>query len=249
MRTDCFQYASKTRRPKCLLPYKSSPPELVFGKLPSFRSIPSFHRHLRMRMELNKNEDMEKLQELIADCKPDWPNSYCFSKCLAENVITDTASDLPVAIIRPSIVFSTWKHPISGYLEENFGMIELFLGVGKGFIKVYNADPNSKLNLVPADIVANAHVLAAWSVGTKRCASPLVVNCTATENLHVKHCECRRYTIQMANEFPLPRSFDQKINSMIVPYKYLYYIIAAYYHYLPAIVLDAILRILGKRSR
>ncbi|GBN56049.1 hypothetical protein AVEN_12267-1 [Araneus ventricosus] len=54
MRRDCFQYASKTRRPKCLLPYKTSPPELVFGKLPCFRSIPSLHRHLRMRMELNK---------------------------------------------------------------------------------------------------------------------------------------------------------------------------------------------------
>ncbi|GBM93129.1 hypothetical protein AVEN_56418-1 [Araneus ventricosus] len=54
MRRDCFQYASKTRRPKCLLPYKISPPELVFAKLPSFRSIPSLHRHLRMRMELNK---------------------------------------------------------------------------------------------------------------------------------------------------------------------------------------------------
>ncbi|GBN00685.1 hypothetical protein AVEN_91400-1 [Araneus ventricosus] len=54
MRKDCFQYASKTRRPKCVLPYKISPSELVFGKLPSFRSIPSLHRHLRMRMELNK---------------------------------------------------------------------------------------------------------------------------------------------------------------------------------------------------
>ncbi|GBN90503.1 N-acetylgalactosaminyltransferase 6 [Araneus ventricosus] len=35
----------KRRRPKCLLPYKISPPELVFGKLPSFRSVPSLHRH------------------------------------------------------------------------------------------------------------------------------------------------------------------------------------------------------------
>ncbi|GBO23065.1 hypothetical protein AVEN_169001-1 [Araneus ventricosus] len=45
MRRDCFKYASKTRLPKCLLPYKISPPELVFGKLPSFRSVPSLHRH------------------------------------------------------------------------------------------------------------------------------------------------------------------------------------------------------------
>ncbi|GBN30329.1 hypothetical protein AVEN_121673-1, partial [Araneus ventricosus] len=48
MSRDCFQYASKTRRPKCLLPYKISPPELVFGKLPSF----GVSLLLRMRMEL-----------------------------------------------------------------------------------------------------------------------------------------------------------------------------------------------------
>ncbi|GBM58427.1 Protein NYNRIN [Araneus ventricosus] len=48
--------SSKTRRPKCLLPYKILPPELVFGKLPSFRSVPSLHRHLPLRtpMELIK---------------------------------------------------------------------------------------------------------------------------------------------------------------------------------------------------
>ncbi|GBO16243.1 hypothetical protein AVEN_168175-1 [Araneus ventricosus] len=120
---------------------------------------------------------------------------------------------------------------------------------GKGFIKVGKADPNCKLNLVPADIVANAHVLAAWSLGTRRCASPLIVNCTATENLHVNLCECNRTIIQMANEFPLPRSFDQHTNAIIVQKKYLYCIIAAYYHYLPAIVLDGMLRILGRKPR
>ncbi|GBO44137.1 Fatty acyl-CoA reductase 2 [Araneus ventricosus] len=59
-----------------------------------------------------KNDDDERLQEMHAHCKPDWPNTYTFSKCLAENVIMDTASDLPIAIIRPSIVGSTWKHPM-----------------------------------------------------------------------------------------------------------------------------------------
>ncbi|GBM15772.1 Fatty acyl-CoA reductase wat [Araneus ventricosus] len=203
--------------------------------------------HAGKFLDALKNEDKEKLQELIAHCKPDWPNLYEFSKCLAENVITDTASDLPVAIIRPSIVVSTWKNPIPGYLEENFGITTLSLGIGKGFIKVANGDPNCKLNLVPADIIANAHVLAARSVGTKRCASPLVVNCTATENLHVKLCEYIDTMIQLVHEFPLPKSFEQQTNFIIVPYKYLYFIIAAYYHYLPAIVLDGMLRILRKK--
>ncbi|XP_055944747.1 fatty acyl-CoA reductase 1-like isoform X2 [Argiope bruennichi] len=115
-----------------------------------------------------KNEDYEGLHELYSHCKPEWPNAYTFSKCLAENLIMDTASDLPVAIIRPSIVISTWKHPIPGYVEENSGIAALTIGVGKGFVKVLHADPNCKLNLVPVDIVSNAHVIAAWYTGTKR---------------------------------------------------------------------------------
>ncbi|GBM29705.1 hypothetical protein AVEN_156891-1 [Araneus ventricosus] len=121
--------------------------------------------------------------------------------------------------------------------------------IGKGFIKVFNADPKCKVNLVPADIVANAHVLAAWSLGTKRCASPLVVNCTATEKLHIKVSEYCETITQLVNEFPLPQSFVKHTNMIVVPYKYLYCIIAAYYHYLPAIVLDGMSRILGTKSR
>ncbi|GBM29715.1 Fatty acyl-CoA reductase 1 [Araneus ventricosus] len=84
--------------------------------------------HAGKFLDALKNEDKEKLQELFAHCKPDWPNFYSFSKCLAENLLTDTASDLPVAIIRPSIVFSTWKNPIPGYVEENSGIITVFIG-------------------------------------------------------------------------------------------------------------------------
>ncbi|XP_055944748.1 fatty acyl-CoA reductase 1-like isoform X3 [Argiope bruennichi] len=196
-----------------------------------------------------KNEDYEGLHELYSHCKPEWPNAYTFSKCLAENLIMDTASDLPVAIIRPSIVISTWKHPIPGYVEENSGIAALTIGVGKGFVKVLHADPNCKLNLVPVDIVSNAHVIAAWYTGTKRCSSPLVVNCTATEELDVKLSTFTDTLTQMSHKFPLPKSFEEYSHLIIVPNKYLYYIVSLYYHYFPAIVLDGMLKLLGKKPR
>ncbi|XP_055953632.1 putative fatty acyl-CoA reductase CG5065 [Argiope bruennichi] len=59
-----------------------------------------------------KNEDNELLDELVAHCKPDWPNTYTFCKCLAENLIMDTASDLPIAIMRPSIIVGTLRNPM-----------------------------------------------------------------------------------------------------------------------------------------
>ncbi|XP_055930648.1 fatty acyl-CoA reductase 1-like isoform X2 [Argiope bruennichi] len=181
-----------------------------------------------------KNNDNEKLQEMAAFCKPDWPNTYTFSKSMAENLIADTASDLPVAIIRPSIVMSTLKNPVP---------------CGKGVIKVLHGDKNSKMNLVPVDIVANAHILVACYIGTKRCASPPVFNCTASEKLHIKIGEYIEILNNMFLEFPLPQAFSEYVGCSIHSNKYLYYIARMYHHQLPAFVLDVILKISGKKPK
>lgn len=46
-----------------------------------------------------------------------FPNTYVFTKCLAESVIAEYASDLPVVIFRPAIVMSTEKEPIPGWIK------------------------------------------------------------------------------------------------------------------------------------
>jgi fatty acyl-CoA reductase len=42
----------------------------------------------------------------------DRPNTYTFTKALAEYVISQESKDLPLAIIRPSIVGSSWREPM-----------------------------------------------------------------------------------------------------------------------------------------
>lgn len=42
----------------------------------------------------------------------DRPNTYTFTKALAEYVLSQEARDLPLSIIRPSIVGSSWREPI-----------------------------------------------------------------------------------------------------------------------------------------
>ena len=39
------------------------------------------------------------------------PNTYTYTKHLAEILLVTEASDLPVCIIRPSIVTAMWKDP------------------------------------------------------------------------------------------------------------------------------------------
>ncbi|GBM97659.1 hypothetical protein AVEN_62514-1, partial [Araneus ventricosus] len=81
------------------------------------------------------------------------------------------------------------------------------------------------------------------------CMPPMVVHCTATENLHVKLSEYSQTMSELALKFPLPQSFEEYTKLIIVPNKYLYYIVSAYHHYLPAIALDGMLKVLGKKPK
>ncbi|GBM30311.1 hypothetical protein AVEN_268815-1, partial [Araneus ventricosus] len=60
-------------------------------------------------VEFSRKSDDDLLNQLVSECKPDWPNSYTFSKCLAENLIIEKASGIPTAIIRPTLIAHIWK--------------------------------------------------------------------------------------------------------------------------------------------
>ena len=58
------------------------------------------------------------------------PNTYTFTKAIAEELIMTECADLPVCIVRPSIVVSTWKEPMKGWVDNLNGPTGLFLIAG-----------------------------------------------------------------------------------------------------------------------
>ena len=42
----------------------------------------------------------------------DKPNTYTFTKQLAETMLVTEGHDLPIAIVRPSIVTASWQEPL-----------------------------------------------------------------------------------------------------------------------------------------
>ena len=41
----------------------------------------------------------------------DYPNTYTFTKGLAEHIVTTENGDMPVSIVRPSIIAGSYKEP------------------------------------------------------------------------------------------------------------------------------------------
>ncbi|KAK7836696.1 alcohol-forming fatty acyl-coa reductase, partial [Quercus suber] len=46
-----------------------------------------------------------------------WPNTYVYTKALGEMILGQFHQNLPLAIIRPTMVTSTYKEPFSGWIE------------------------------------------------------------------------------------------------------------------------------------
>ena len=56
-----------------------------------------------------------------------YPNTYTFSKNLAEQIVSSNSDRLPVAIVRPSIIGASLEEPCPGWLDNTFGVTGIFL--------------------------------------------------------------------------------------------------------------------------
>jgi len=92
----------------------------------------------------------------------DRPNTYTFTKAMAEQLVQDEGAGLPICIVRPSIVVSTWKEPVPGWVDNLNGPTGLFLIAGIGVMRTAVILEEMKVDSVPVDTCANLTLVAAW---------------------------------------------------------------------------------------
>ena len=56
--------------------------------------------------------DTETIGALTSKLIGSRPNTYTYTKAMAEALLIEEAKDLPIAIIRPSIVGASWEEPV-----------------------------------------------------------------------------------------------------------------------------------------
>ncbi|KAF1665585.1 Fatty acyl-CoA reductase 1, partial [Aptenodytes patagonicus] len=119
---------------------------------------------------------------LVKDITPkligDRPNTYTYTKALAEYVVQQEGAKLNTAIIRPSIVGASWKEPFPGWIDNFNGPSGLFIAAGKGILRTMRASNSAVADLVPVDVVVNTTLAAAWYSGVNRPRNVMVYNCT-----------------------------------------------------------------------
>src|SRR5438128_314482 len=80
---------------------------------------------------------------------------YSFTKAMAEHAVVELHGDIPLSIVRPSIIESALAEPFAGWLE-GFRMAEpLILAFGRNILRDFSGLPDSLLDVIPADFVVN----------------------------------------------------------------------------------------------
>nr|XP_033325147.1 putative fatty acyl-CoA reductase CG5065 [Megalopta genalis]XP_033325149.1 putative fatty acyl-CoA reductase CG5065 [Megalopta genalis] len=199
-----------------------------------------------MVMDICDSLDDKTINMLEKNLLGKHPNTYTFTKNLAEQLILTKAAHLPVAIIRPSIVGAARKEPYPGWVDNAVGLTGCMLNIIKGTLKVAVAFHEKYLDLVPVDYVIDTLICAAWytTMQPRNCVK--VYNCTAKYPLNWG--QFFSLTVKHAIQNPTKRVVRYpSINYLrsIIPF----YVFMYFFEYLPAIVADAFLSIKGKTPK
>ena len=87
-----------------------------------------------------------------------WPNTYTLTKSVAESLIARLGSDLPVAVVRPSIVETSLHDPFCGWNEgvNTSAPISYLLGT---FFRQLPSNERKCLDIIPVDLVCRGMTL------------------------------------------------------------------------------------------
>lgn len=107
------------------------------------------------------NQEMKTLGMERA-IKHGWHDVYTFSKAMGEMLLDYNRGQIPVAIIRPSIIEGTYNDPFPGWIEGLRMMDPVIVYYAKGQLTSFVGKSKNLLDIVPADMVANA-ILAAMA--------------------------------------------------------------------------------------
>jgi alcohol-forming fatty acyl-CoA reductase len=90
-----------------------------------------------------------------------WPDAYAYTKALGERALLQNRGEVPVSIVRPSIIESAWAEPRPGWIR-GFRMAEpVIISYARGLLKEFPGVPEGIIDVIPVDLVVAAVIDAA----------------------------------------------------------------------------------------
>ncbi|XP_059482632.1 putative fatty acyl-CoA reductase CG5065 isoform X2 [Neocloeon triangulifer] len=176
----------------------------------------------------------------------DAPNTYAYTKALAEGLVAEKMDTLPAIILRPSVIIPIWKEPIPGWTDNINGPTGILIAAGKGVLRTMWCKSDTYADFLPVDIVANALLLATWNYIERKETHKRVYNFTSSAEFKVTWQEIIDIGTSLVEKVPLNGMVWYPGGSM-KDSKTLHKICVFFFHTIPAYFLDAIIMLAGHK--
>ncbi|KAL4711309.1 hypothetical protein ACJJTC_019150 [Scirpophaga incertulas] len=189
----------------------------------------------------------QKTTNAIADSlQGEHPNSYTLTKALAESIVYNH-KNLPVCIVRPSIVTAALQEPFPGWIDNIYGVTGLVMELSRGTYRSGYCKKRYVADLVPVDIVVNCCILAAWRQGTKQPGRCPVYNVTSGTINPIQWGQFARLCVKWARKNPTKYVMWYP-NFTFTESRFLNTFWEISCHFVPAFLYDLFLKAQGRKA-
>ncbi|XP_044737819.1 putative fatty acyl-CoA reductase CG8306 [Chrysoperla carnea] len=197
---------------------------------------------IRLVNELSEKELDAKTPEILRD----HPNTYTFTKHLAEHEVNNSAGQIPCAIVRPSMITAAWKEPVPGWTISKNGPQGFLMGASKGIIRRLPVGTDLVYDYIPVDVVVNELIVAAYHVMVTKPNTLKIFQCCSSSYKPFKWNMIQHKINEYLHSFPL-KSAVWYPHLKFVESVRVFKLIAFFVHMIPAFILDFVTKLAGGR--
>lgn len=197
---------------------------------------------------LAKTVDKKVLDAIMMKFISPMPNSYTFTKRVAEKVVYDFSKKIPCVLCRPSIVISAHEEPIPGWVEGFSGPIGMMVGMGKGILRATYIQTDIAGDYIPLDATVKSIIIATWKRGMQTItqdSSLHIYNCATGDLCFTKNGEMYQIEKTSRHAYPCSNPIWYPGYTFTKCYYY-YFFLFLFIQLLPSVVLDTILSLRGR---
>ncbi|CAH1708590.1 unnamed protein product [Aphis gossypii] len=198
-------------------------------------------------LKLISSKDDQTLQDMTKEIIGDLPNTYAFTKSLAEDVIRREAQDLPILVFRPTVVIATYREPVRGWIDNVYGPTGLIVGAGTGVLHTYFGDSNMVTDMIPVDMVVNALICSTKETATNEKAEEIpIYTCSSAGQKPIRWIDFIEMNRRHGIYWPTIRAIWY-YSFMATNNPYFYALLNFCFHIIPGYLLDTLAVIVGQK--
>uniref|UniRef100_A0A182FRU7 Fatty acyl-CoA reductase n=1 Tax=Anopheles albimanus TaxID=7167 RepID=A0A182FRU7_ANOAL len=210
--------------------------------------VHDFHHNPYDLMRTVEWMDEKALETITPTLLTPHPNTYTYSKRLAEMMVRDAYGKLRVCIVRPSIVCPANAEPVEGWVDSLNGPVGIMVAGGKGIIRSMLCNGEYNAEVIPVDLAINGLITIAYTMGQMAEMPPEipVYNITCSETKRTTWKDVLDLGKATAYEYPFEAGVWYPDGDITMNKAY-HTMCVVLFHWLPAYLIDFLMYCFGQK--